>query len=242
MCAPVSASSLRRYCTRSVLGSTSARRSTLLTVNVIGTRTPALPPLTQSEVTGRKSETTCFDSRLTTHDWLTTCFAFQTGEELTDDHLRRGLHHASANASQSAPHVSVARPVYERSLAVLGKIDLRVSGDLPCWPLPLDRHAVRVWFILFDDLDAALVRTADRRDTDLHPGLVLLGTYLDQILGAGETLLQNLWIEQELPHALTWRQEAVLPADFHLREAPRLAWPDRVVPIPSWYNDVGNSL
>ena len=43
---PVSASSLRRYCTRSVLGSTSARRSTLLTVNVIGTRTRF--PLAQS--------------------------------------------------------------------------------------------------------------------------------------------------------------------------------------------------
>jgi hypothetical protein len=34
----------------------------------------------------------------------------------------------------------------------------------------------------------------------------------------------------------------MLPADFHLREAPRLARLDRVVPIPSWYGGAGNSL
>src|SRR5215210_7941172 len=121
MCVPVSASSFRRYCTRSVLGSTSARRSTLLTVNVIGTHTHN--PLNGVGESGVGSETN--DLRPTTHDWLTTRFPFETGEELADDHLRRGLHHAAADTGQSAAHIGITRPVDKGSLAVLGEVDPR---------------------------------------------------------------------------------------------------------------------
>src|SRR4051794_7055881 len=112
MWVPVRPRLSRKNCTRSVRGSTSACRSTLLTVSVIGIRTPALSLLTVARAP------------------LLAGLVFEASEKLAHNHLRRRLHDPAADARQRATHSGVTRVVDQGAVTIVAQRDAGGARDL----------------------------------------------------------------------------------------------------------------
>ena len=91
----------------------------------------------------------------------------------------------------------------------------------------------------FSTIDAALVRTADRRDTDLHPGLVP-GTYLDRSSAPGRHCCRTFGSSKSSHTRSRGAEKRVCPLICIC--AKLLVWRGQTASFPSWYDDVGNSL
>ena len=111
-------------------------------------------------------------------------------------------------------HVAVYRDA--RAVVGIGE-DQQTAAPGPAGATTaLDGHPVLLDWFLVTNRNGALVHTLHGAHADLERGEVLAVALRFELLQAGDTLLQGIHIEQEVPELLALRSKHVPCVDFHL--------------------------
>src|SRR5699024_5977487 len=142
-----------------------------------------------------------------------------------DDHLRRRLDDATANAREHAANLRIAGVLDDGAAgAVVLEVELAFAADLSLWPLALDMHREAVRAILIGDANLAVVLALDHRDTHRHRRDVLVRANFLEFLATGQGAFQHLRVEHGIVDILAGRVDRVFTGNLHEIVSP-VSWP-----------------